>query len=268
PVVLAVDRVVRGRLELWDEVLPTRDQVDVHGLDDVTADEPQRRVAGGGNHVVLAAAALAHQRDHLVRGAGELAVHLAARLLLERLHPARVRIALPRDQVEDTLPLPDRARQVRLALRRLLAAAAAAGGGKGERAREDDDRVDGTLVHLRRRPNLLEPSLVEDGEPVAHRQRLFLVVRDIHEGDPDLTHGALDPLELDLHLLPQLQVERAERLVEEQHLRVVDQGARERDALALAARELNRLALAEARQLHDLEHLVDAETPIAPGHAL
>src|SRR5204863_2233660 len=140
PVVLAVDRVVRGRLELWDEVLPTRDQVDVHGLDDVTADEPQRRVAGGGNHVVLAAAALAHQRDHLVRGAGELAVHLAARLLLERLHPARVRIALPRDQVEDTLPLPDRARQVRLALRRLLAPAAAAGAGKGERAGEDDDR--------------------------------------------------------------------------------------------------------------------------------
>ena len=49
---------------------------------------------------------------------------------------------------------------------------------------------------------------------------------------------------------------------------MVDQGARERDTLALAARELNRLALAEARQLHDLEHLVDAETPIAPGHAL
>ena len=131
-----------------------------------------------------------------------------------------------------------------------------------------DERVDGALVHVRRRPNLLGPSLVEDGEPVTHRQRLFLVVRDIHEGDPDLTHGTLDPLELDLHLLPQLQVERAERLVEEQHLGVVDQGARERDALALATRQLDRLALAEARQLHDLQDFLHSQPPLPARHAL
>ena len=42
-------------------------------------------------------------------------------------------------------------------------------------------------------------------------------------------------LELDLHLLAQLQVERAERLVEQQHLRPVDERAGQRDPLSLAA---------------------------------
>ena len=83
---------------------------------------------------------------------------------------------------------------------------------------------------------------VEDGQAVAHRQRLLLVVGDVDEGDADL---ALDALELDLHLLAQLEVERAERLVEQQHLRAVDDRARERDALALPARELRGLARAE-----------------------
>ena len=55
----------------------------------------------------------------------------------------------------------------------------------------------------------------------------------------------LDALELDLHLLAQLEVERAERLVEQQHPRAVDDRAGERDALALAAGELRGLAGAE-----------------------
>ena len=80
------------------------------------------------------------------------------------------------------------------------------------------------------------------GDAVAHRQRLLLVVRDVDEGDADL---ALDALQLDLHLLAELEIERAERLVEQQHLGLVDQGAGQRDALPLAARELGRLARAE-----------------------
>ena len=57
----------------------------------------------------------------------------------------------------------------------------------------------------------------------------------VDERDPDL---ALDPLQLDLQALAQLQVERAERLVEQQHRGPVDERAGERDALLLAAREL------------------------------
>ena len=69
---------------------------------------------------------------------------------------------------------------------------------------------------------------------------------------PDI---ALDSLQLDLKLLAELEVERAERLVEQQHRGPVDERARERHALLLAARELARLALGLARQADALELL-------------
>ena len=65
----------------------------------------------------------------------------------------------------------------------------------------------------------------------------------------------LDVLELDLHLLAQLEVERAQRLVEQQHARPVDERARQGDALALAARELARLAPRELAEAHERERL-------------
>ena len=49
----------------------------------------------------------------------------------------------------------------------------------------------------------------------------FLVVGDVDERQTDL---GLDPLELHLHLPTQLEVERTERLVEQQHRRPVDDG--------------------------------------------
>ena len=70
----------------------------------------------------------------------------------------------------------------------------------------------------------------------------------------------------DLHLLAQLQVERAERLVEQQHMRLVDQRARQRHPLALAARQLRRAALADARQSHQGQQLVGAPRALGRGH--
>ena len=77
----------------------------------------------------------------------------------------------------------------------------------------------------------------------------------VDERDPDLL---LDPLELDLHLLAQLEVERAERLVEEEDGGSVDERPGQRDPLRLAAGDLGRLALLEAGQLDQLEHVGDA----------
>jgi len=68
-------------------------------------------------------------------------------------------------------------------------------------------------------------------------------------------------LELDAHLHPQLGIEIGERLVEQEHARVTHDGAAKRDALALAAGELARLALeiiADAENVRRLPHaLVD-----------
>ena len=65
---------------------------------------------------------------------------------------------------------------------------------------------------------LLDDAAIHYRDPVRHRQRLLLVVGDVDEGDAD---PFLDALQLDLHLLAQLQVEGTERLVEEEHLRPV-----------------------------------------------
>ena len=76
-----------------------------------------------------------------------------------------------------------------------------------------------------------------------HRRRVRLVVQP---PQPDAQLGA------------HARVERAERLVEQQHLRLGRERAGERHALPLAAGELRRIAVAEALQLHELEQLVDA----------
>ena len=79
-------------------------------------------------------------------------------------------------------------------------------------------------------------------------------MRDIDEG---YLHLLLYSLELYLHLLAQLQVERAERLVEKEHLRVVDKSACDRDSLLLTAGELVHSALVKALEVDHLEHLTD-----------
>ena len=109
------------------------------------------------------------------------------------------------------------------------------------------------LVDLARAPDLLDAAAVHDRDPVGHRERLFLVVRDVDEGRAELV---LDALQLELHLLAQLHVERSERLVEQERRRPVDERAGERDPLLLAAGELARAPALEALELDDPQHLV------------
>ena len=94
--------------------------------------------------------------------------------------------------------------------------------------------------------DLLDVPVRHHREAVAHHERLLLVVRDVDERDADL---ALDAHQLELHLLAELEVERAERLVEQQHRGFVDERPRQRDALLLAAGELAGPALVVALEL-------------------
>ena len=95
--------------------------------------------------------------------------------------------------------------------------------------------VRGRVVKLLRRADLLELAGIHHRDLVRHDERFRLVVRDVDEGRRELM---LQQLQLDLHALAQLQVERAERLVEQQHVRLEHHAARDRDALLLAAGEL------------------------------
>src|ERR1700694_3793697 len=129
----------------------------------------------------------------------------------------------------------------------------------GDADEPGDELCGRLLVDLHGRTDLLDLSAGHDGDPVAHGQGLFLVVRHVDERDADLL---LDLLELDLHLLAQLQVESTKGLVEEQTLGLVDDRAGERHPLALAARQLVGPALVQARQAHHVQG------PIHPALAL
>ena len=92
---------------------------------------------------------------------------------------------------------------------------------------------------------------MHDGDPVGDRQGLVLVVGDEQGGDADLE---LDAPDLVAQLGADLGVQRRERLVEQEDLRLDRERPGERHPLLLAARELVRVAaglVAEADQLEE-----------------
>ncbi len=117
-----------------------------------------------------------------------------------------------------------------------------------------DEAVLRMVVELALRADLLDLAVAHDDEAVGHRQRLVLVVRHHDRGEAEL---ALELADLDPHLLAQLRIEIGERLVEQQDVRLDDEGARQGDALLLAARELARQALAELFEPHHAQRLGD-----------
>jgi hypothetical protein len=103
--------------------------------------------------------------------------------------------------------------------------------------------------------DLDELAVLQDGDAVAHRQRLALVVGDV---DDRRAQPFVEVAQLDLHGLPQLLVERREGLVHQDQPRLEDHGAGERDALALAAGELADAALLVAGEVDHRECGTDA----------
>ena len=89
---------------------------------------------------------------------------------------------------------------------------------------------------------------MHDADAIGERERLFLVVRDEDRRDAEL---ALDLADRAPQFLADLGIERTEGLVHQQHLRLVRQCARHRDALLLAARELGRQAVVHALERHE-----------------
>ena len=121
------------------------------------------------------------------------------------------------------------------------------------------DRHAGRLAQELGRPGELdETSLVEHGDASSERDGVLERVRDQQRGQPELAQRA-DELVAD-HSAGD-RVKRGERLVEQQHLRLARERAGERDALALAARELRR---PDAREVRDAEAFEQVGA-IAPG---
>ena len=102
---------------------------------------------------------------------------------------------------------------------------------------------------------MFEAARVHDGDAIAHDHGLFLVVRDVDKSDAE---PALQLMQLDLELAPQFQVQRPERLVQQEHLRFVDNGARQRHALLLPPGKLRRFALRERGDFDQIQAVGDA----------
>ena len=87
-------------------------------------------------------------------------------------------------------------------------------------------------MHLARRTDLLDDGVAHDDDLVSERQRFLLRMRDHNEGDVQFT---LHLFQFDHHRLAQIEIERSEGLIEQEHGRPADQGARQRHALLLSA---------------------------------
>ena len=116
---------------------------------------------------------------------------------------------------------------------------------RDERARRRGDQLGG-------RTDLHELALVEHADPVGERGCVLVVVRDDDRREPARPQVSA---QLGADVRACLGVERAERLVEEQDRGLARECARERDTLALAARESAGPLIRERGQAVRLDQL-------------
>ena len=89
-------------------------------------------------------------------------------------------------------------------------------------------------------------------------------MRDEERGQAE---AALKAAYLQLHLFPELSIERAERFIKQQQARPEDGGASERHPLLLPARKLFWQALGHTAELDHLQGLPDPLGDLAFAHA-
>ena len=134
----------------------------------------------------------------------------------------------------------------------------------GEPMNPPTNRLTGLLVELLRRRDLLELALAHDGDPVAHRHRLDLVVRDVDRRHAELVLEARD---LGAHVHSELRVEVRQRLVHEVRRRLADDRAAHRHALALPSRKRAGLPVEELIEGEDPGGVPDTLVDLVLRHA-
>ncbi|CFE43556.1 Uncharacterised protein [Mycobacterium tuberculosis] len=103
---------------------------------------------------------------------------------------------------------------------------------------------------------------MEYGDAVGHIQRFGLIVGDQHRGDMHLVVQAAQP---GTQLFAHLGIECAERLVEQQHLRIDRQRPGQRHPLSLPTGELIGVAALKSAQAHHLQQIVDLGLDLGLG---
>ena len=102
-----------------------------------------------------------------------------------------------------------------------------------------DEQVRRPVVELLWSADLLRPAFAQHRDPIGHRHRLDLVVRDVDRRD---RQAHAQPRDVGTHLYTQLCVEIGQGLVHQEQLRLAHDRAPQGDALSLAAGERARAA--------------------------
>jgi hypothetical protein len=108
-----------------------------------------------------------------------------------------------------------------------------------------DADISRVFVDLGRRADLNDVSLDHDGDAARHRHRLGLVMGHVDKGGFQL---AMQLGEFGAHMHAQLGIEIGQRFVEQKPERLAHDGASDRHALPLPARQLSRLASEQTRK--------------------
>ena len=123
-------------------------------------------------------------------------------------------------------------------------------GGAGEVGHEQIGRP---VVDFVRRAHLQQLAVAHHADAVAEHDRLGLVVRDVERGHAGLLE---DAPQIVAQPQAQLGIEIGQGLIEQQQLRAVDDAARQRHALHLAARQRDHRPVGIFGQADQFQHLV------------
>ena len=134
---------------------------------------------------------------------------------------------------------------------------------RGAEERGDEARA-GPLIQRARLADFLQPAAIHHADAIGHAEGFFLIVRDDDRRDSDRTLNLADGAP---QLVANLRVERAERLVEQQHARLVRERASDCDALLLTARKLARQPFVVTLERHEPQQLVATAAAIRGTHA-
>ena len=114
----------------------------------------------------------------------------------------------------------------------------------------------GSAIDLLDGAGLLDDAAVDDADAVGNGDGAVIVVRGVEHGRPML---AVDLAQLRAQAFAQFQVERRERLVEQEHDRPAHQGAGNGDALLFAARKGADVAVEQMRNAQQFGRAADAQ---------
>ena len=126
------------------------------------------------------------------------------------------------------------------------------------------EAVDRVGIHGVGRGDLLYGALAHEDNLVGDAHGLLLIVGDENRGDLGLL---LNPPDLRAHFHAQAGVQIAQRLVQQQYIRLLDQGPGDGYTLLLAAGELSGLALEKVLDLYQPGDFLHGLAAFGPGTA-